>query len=224
MNEKELGAVAEAARAASDRVLMVGFNRRFSPHIERMRELLGGRSEPLSISVNVNAGDIPADHWVHDPQRGGGRIIGEGCHFIDLAAHLAGSPVASVSAMMIGEGPAVRDDKMSILLGLADGSIAAVNYFSNGAKSFPKESLEVYSEGRVLRMVNFRRTDGYGFSGFRKFKTARQDKGHKAEISRFIARLKEGGQPLISLFEMCNVTRASFAAVESARSGKTIRL
>ena len=224
MNLEQLDDVARAARAASDRMLMVGFNRRFSPHIEKMRELLAGRSEPLSMSMNVNAGAIPPDHWVHDPQRGGGRIIGEGCHFIDLVAHLAGSPVATVSAMMIGEGPAVRDDKMSILLGLADGSIATVNYFSNGPKSFPKESLEVYSEGRVLRMVNFRQTNGYGFSGFRRFKTPRQDKGHKAEITRFIERLKQGGQPLISLSQMCNVTRASFAAVESARTGETIQL
>jgi predicted dehydrogenase len=113
---------------------------------------------------------------------------------------------------------------MSIVLRLADGSIAAVSYFANGSKSYPKETLEIYSDGRVLRIDNFRITRGYGFPRFRKYKTRRQDKGHHAEVAAFVERVEQGGERLIALAELENVTRAAFAAVESARSGKTIVL
>jgi predicted dehydrogenase len=224
MNEEELNRVAKAAGKASGQLLMVGFNRRFSPHTVKIKELLAGRGEPLCMSMTVNGGAIPPEHWIQDPVRGGGRIIGEGCHFMDLLAHLAGSPIASVSAAMMGPGPAVRDDKMAIVLTFADGSVGAVNYFSNGSKSYPKEMLEVFSDGRVLRMENFRQTLGYGFKGFKKFKTSRQDKGHNAEVAAFIARVVSGGEPLISFAEMANATRASFAAMESSRKVETIRI
>ena len=204
--------------------LMVGFNRRFSPHTAKLRGLLAGRREPLCLNMTVNAGAIPADHWVQDPKRGGGRIIGEACHFIDLLSHLAGAPVTSVSARMVGPGSEVRADKMSIQLGFADGSIGTVNYFANGAKSYPKEVLEVFSEGRIARVENFRATLGYGFKGFQKFKTWRQDKGHNQEIAAFVERVARGGQPLIPFAELENATRASFAAMESALSGQTVRL
>ena len=222
MNRDELRQVAEAADKAADRFVMVGFNRRFSPHIVKMKQLLAGRSEPLCMNFTVNAGAVPADHWVQDPNRGGGRIIGEACHFIDLLAHLAGSKVKTVSAAMVGEGPAVRTDKMSIMLTLTDGSVGTVNYFANGSKSYPKEMLEVFSDGRVLRMENFRVTRGYGFDGFGKLKTWRQDKGHRAEMAAFIERLAEGGNPLIGFHELENATVASFAAMESAESGETV--
>ena len=126
--------------------------------------------------------------------------------------------------MMIGEGAAVREDKMTIILRFADGSIGTVNYFSNGSKSYPKETLEVFSDGRVLRMENFRLTRGFGFSDFKKFKTSRQDKGHEAEVAAFVERVAKGGDALISFPELCNSTRASFAAVDSARQGTTITL
>ena len=223
MNEEELAQVTRAAAAAPGRLLMLGFNRRFSAHIAKMRGLLAGRSEPLCMSMTVNGGAIPADHWTQDPERGGGRIVGEGCHFIDLLAHLAGARVEAVSAMMVGEGSAVRDDKTAILLRLADGSVGTVNYFSNGAKSYPKETLEVFSDGRVLRMENFRVTRGYGFQGFKKFKTFRQDKGHAAEVAAFLDRVARGGEPLISFGELANITLASLAAVASARLGGALR-
>jgi len=224
IDAEELGRVAEAVANAPEQILMVGFNRRFSQHTAKIRELLAGRAEPLCMNMTVNAGLIPADHWTQDPQRGGGRIVGEGCHFIDLLAHLAGSRVTSVSAVMAGGGVAVREDKMSIQLGFADGSLGTVNYFANGAKSYPKEILEVFSDGRVLKMENFRKTLGYGFKGFSRFKTPRQDKGHRAEIAAFIERVTAGGPPLIPFAEMENSTRASFAAVQSARSKRTIIL
>jgi predicted dehydrogenase len=203
---------------------MVGFNRRYSAHTQRILELLAERAEPLTMTMTVNAGDIPPEHWVHDPAAGGGREIGEGCHFIDLMCAVAGAPVTDVSAMMVGPGPAVRDDKMIISLGFADGSIGTINYFANGTKKYPKERLEVFSDGRVLRLENFRQTRGFGFRGFRILKTRRQDKGHAYEFARFVTLVADGGSAPQSFASIVNVTRASFAAVESATTGRTISL
>ena len=224
LNKEELARVAEAVAKTPGQLLMVGFNRRFSPHIVKIKQVLAGRSEPLCMSMTVNGGAIPPDHWVQDPERGGGRIIGEGCHFIDCLAHIAGSPVRMVSAMMVGDGPAVREDKMAMVLSFADGSVGNVNYFSNGSKSYPKETLEIFSDGRVLRMENFRQTVGYGFKAFGKFKTFRQDKGHRSEVAAFVNAVAAGSAPLIPFPELVNATQASFAAVESARLNKTIPL
>jgi len=224
MNQEELCEIEEAYAGAKGRQLMLGFNRRFSPHVAKIKQLLAGRSEPLCMSMTVNGGAIPADHWTQDPQRGGGRIIGEGCHFIDLLSFVAESPVTAVSAMMVGEGVAVRDDKMAIVLQFGDGSVGTVNYFSNGSKSHPKEILEVFSDGRVLRIENFRITRGYGFAGFKKFKSSRQNKGHRAEIAAFVECIRNGGEPLIPFGELANATQASFAAVESAQKNQTILL
>jgi len=224
MNKDELDMVAKAADKASGQLLMVGFNRRFSPHTIKIKELIAGRSEPLCMNITVNAGRIPPDHWIQDPVRGGGCIIGEGCHFIDLLSCIANSSITTVSAVMVGDGPAVREDKMSILLGFADGSVGTVNYFANGSKSYPKEMLEVFSDGRVLTIENFRLTRGYGFPGFKKLKTFRQDKGHKNEITAFIYRITTGGEPLIPFDQLANVTEASFAAMKSAKKNQTIVL
>ncbi len=224
MNEEELQQVTETVRQHPDRHVMVGFNRRFSPHIVKMKELLAGHSEPLSMTFTANAGFIPPDHWTQDPKRGGGRIIGEACHFIDLLTFLANSPITTVAAVQMGGGVPVKEDKMSIVLGFADGSVGTVNYFANGSKSYPKEMMEVFSEGRILRLINFRRTEGFGFKGFSKYKTSRQDKGHNAEFSAFGDRVAQGGQPLIPFDQLANVTRASFAAMQAAAEKKTITL
>jgi len=224
LNEEELGRILAAARAHSDRMIMVGFNRRFSPHVVKMKGLLAGRSEPLAMTMTVNAGYSPLTSWVQDPKVGGGRIIGEGCHFIDLMVHLSGSMVKTVSAAMMGGSVAVKEDKMSIVLSFEDGSVGVVNYFANGAKSYPKEKLEVFSDGRVLVLDNFRQLTGHGFKGFRKLKTWRQDKGHRAEFAAFADRVVSGGGAPIPLAELVNVTRASFAAMASAAEARTIAL
>lgn len=224
MNVSEVRAIMEAARQAPDRLLLVGFNRRFSPHLVKIRKLLEGRAEPLAMSMMVNAGYIPPEHWVHHPEHGGGRIVGEACHFIDLFAFLAGSPVETVAAVMMSSNTAIKEDKMSISLGFADGSIGTVNYFANGSKSYPKETLEVFSDQRIFRMENFRRTLGFGVRGFRKFKTFRQDKGHQAEFSTFVERVAAGGEQIIGFPELVNVTLASFAAMTAARERRTIIL
>ena len=205
-------------------LLMVGFNRRFSPHVLKLKELIADRGEPLAMHFSCNAGIIPSDVWVHDSAVGGGRIIGEACHFIDLLSYIAGSRIVTVSAVQMGTGAAVKEDKMSIVLSFEDGSLGTLNYFGNGSKRYPKETLEVYSEGRILRLNNFRKLEGFGFKGFRKFKTWAMDKGHKAEFQAVVNRVNEGGAPLIPFDGLANVTLASFAAMESARTKQTIIL
>jgi len=223
LDVEQLKRVMAAADAAADCLLMVGFNRRYSPHAVKMKELLRGGGEPLAMNYTVNAGFIPPDHWTQQPE-GGGRIIGEACHFIDLMVFLTGSKVASVAAHQVGRGVAVKEDKMSISLGFADGSVGTVNYFANGSKAYPKESLEVFHEQRTLQLDNFRITKGYGFKGFSKFKTFQQDKGHRAEMAAFVTQVKEGGPPLIAMEEMVNVTLASFAAMTAATEGRTVNV
>jgi predicted dehydrogenase len=222
ITERQLREITETVKKYPDKFLMVGFNRRFSPHTIKIKKLLSKRCGPLCMNMTVNAGEIAADHWTQDPERGGGRIIGEGCHFIDLLSYIAESPVHAVSAMTVGYSPAVREDKMSIILNFTDGSIGTVNYFANGSKSYPKESLEVFSDGRVLKMENFRATKGYGFTGFRKLKTLRQDKGHKNEITAFIDLIRKGGDTLIPFEQLAHVTHCSFVTMESARKNQTI--
>jgi predicted dehydrogenase len=224
IDNRQLESVLEAADHHPDRQLMVGFNRRFSPHTVKIQQLLRGRSQPLAMNMTVNAGAIPAGHWVHDPQQGGGRIIGEACHFVDLMVHLTGAPVRTVSATMMAETEAAKQDKMSLSMTFGDGSIGTVHYFANGAKTYPKEQLEIFSEGRVLRLDNFRCTRGFGFPRFRKFKTWRQDKGHVAEFSAFLDRIRQGGQPLIPLPQSVNVTRTCLAAMAAAETQQTLRV
>jgi len=224
LNEQETDDIIKTIKEHPNQQVMVGFNRRFSPHIKKMKSLLKGRSEPLAMHMTVNAGIIPSDHWVHDPVQGGGRIIGEGCHFIDLLLYLTDSIITHVSAVMMCKDAVNTDDKMAIQFQFEDGSIGTVNYYANGPKSYPKEMLEVFSEGRVLRMDNFKKLSGWGFKNFKKIKTRRQDKGHSAELNAFVQRIEEGGEWLIPLDQLVNVTRASFAAVRSAQEHIYIQL
>ena len=174
------------------------------------------------MSMTVNAGIIPPEHWVHDPERGGGRIVGEGCHFMDLMSYLAESPIDTVSAFQMGTGVPIQEDKMGIIMQFQDGSVGTLNYFANGSKAYPKELLEIFSDGRVLRLHNFRKLEGFGFPNFSCFKTRRMDKGHQAQFDAFVQRLTKGGEPLIPLERLVNVTLASFAAVTSARDRRVV--
>ena len=222
IHDDELQKIIEIKNRCDHLQLMVGFNRRFSPHSLKMKELLKARSEALAMTYTVNAGSIPPSVWVHDLEVGGGRIIGEGCHFIDLLCYFADSPIIRVSAMRMEKGPVIRDDKMTIQLAFEDGSIGTVHYFANGSKSFPKEQLTVFSEGRVLHLDNFRKTTGYGFASFKSFRTFSQDKGHQAEFNAFIESVAQGGPPLIPMSELINVTSASFAAMKSASENRIV--
>lgn len=204
--------------------LMVGFNRRFSPHAVKMRQLLSGRSGPICMNVLINAGYLPLDHWMHDPRTGGGRINGEGCHWIDLMRYLVDRPISQVQAMSVGDAPGVdvRGDKVSIALQFEDGSLGNLHYFANGYKGFIKERIEVYSDGRVLVLDDFRALRGYGWSNFNKLKLFSQDKGRKGEITSFLDCVVRGGKPPMPPDDIWNVTEATLAAVEAAEQGVRI--
>lgn len=190
-------------------LMMVGFNRRFAPHIQRMKQLLDGVAEPKTLVMTVNAGHIPLEHWTQDRLVGGGRIIGEGCHFIDLLRFLTGSPITVVQAMSTGE------DKVTATLRFADGSIGTIHYFSNGHKSFPKEQLEVFCAGKVLQLDNFRKLRGYGWSGFRKMDLWNQDKGQTACAAAFVDAIRQGTGSPIPWNELVEVTHVTFDIMDS---------
>lgn len=201
--------------------LMVGFNRRFAPHVIKLKELLAPRREPKSIVMTINAGAIPANHWTQDSQVGGGRIIGEGCHFVDLARFLVGKPVTGHSAVMIGDVPGieVRDDKVAISLTFEDGSFASINYLSNGGKAFPKERIEVFCGDSVLQLNNYRTLIGYDWPGFRKMKLHKQDKGQEACARAFIESVRNGIPAPIPYYEVLESSRVSIEIAESLRTG-----
>lgn len=201
-------------------LLMVGFNRRFSPQVQKMKALLDQASEPKSFIMTMNAGAIPADHWTQDNEVGGGRIIGEACHFIDLMRFLAGAEVVSVQARRMGEarGVPVTEDKAAITLGFADGSFGTVHYLANGPASFPKERVEVFAAGRVLQLDNFRKLRGYGWSGFKKMNLWRQDKGQAACAAAFLSAIETGGSSPIPASELFEIASVTLDAVEQLRS------
>jgi predicted dehydrogenase len=163
---------------------------------------------------------IPADHWTQDIEVGGGRIIGEACHFIDLMRFLAGSEIVSIQARRMGDAPgvAITEDKAAITLGFADGSFGTIHYLANGAASFPKERVEVFAAGRVLQLNNFRRLRGFGWPGFRKMNLWRQDKGNKACAAAFVDAIREGKVVPIPFSELTEVTRVSFEIVEALKT------
>lgn len=211
---EELAEIEIEAKARPNQHLMIGFNRRFAPHVVKMKSLLDMINEPKSFIMTVNAGDIPADHWTQDKEIGGGRIIGEACHFIDLLRHLAGAPITGHEVATLGSHPAlaVHNDKVSITLTFADGSIGTVHYLANGHKGFPKERLEVFCAGRVLQLDNFRTLRGWGWKGFSRMKLWRQDKGQKACASAFVQAVKDGGEAPIPVDEIIEVSRVTIEA------------
>jgi predicted dehydrogenase len=183
-----------------------------------MKSLLGGTSTPINIIATMNAGTIPARSWVHDMLIGGGRIIGEACHFIDLCTFLSGSKVKSVCMNAMGVHPDEQTDNASLLLKYENGTNAVINYFSNGSKAYSKERLEVYSQERTLIMDNWRKLRGFGFKGFSS-ESSRQDKGHANQFKLLVKSVQEGGKPIISMDEIINTTLASFAATDSMKTG-----
>ena len=204
------------------RTLTVGFNRRFSPHIQKMKQLLQGTSL-MNVIATMNAGHIPANVWVHDLKVGGGRIIGEACHYFDLITFLTGSKIKSVCMNAMGTNPAGDTDNASIMLKYENGSTGVVNYFANGSKDYSKERVEVYAQERTLVMDNFRLTEGYGFKSFSKLKT-NTDKGHHAQFKLLTERVRDGGGALIPFEEIYNTTIATFAALESLTEHRWVDL
>jgi len=200
-------------------VLMVGFNRRFSPHVRKLKELLSGVREPKAFVFTANAGAVPSDHWTLDPAVGGGRIIGEACHFVDLLRFLTDAPIVSVRAASLDPNGADegRDDSVSFTLRFADGSTGTVHYLTNGHRSFPKERLEIFCAGRTLQLDNFRHLRAFGWPGFKRMNLWRQDKGNQACVAAFVDALKKGEPSPIPFEELVEVTRATFDVVDAMR-------
>jgi predicted dehydrogenase/threonine dehydrogenase-like Zn-dependent dehydrogenase len=201
----------------------VGFNRRFSPFIEKARKLIGDTSTPINIIATMNSGFIPPENWVHDVNIGGGRIIGEACHYIDLMIFLTGSMVSEVVMNALGNNPTDNTDNAIITLKFVNGSQGVINYFSNGNKAYSKERIEVYSQGRTLIIDNFRKMTGYGFKRFSSISSS-INKGHRAQFKQLIQQIKKGSGPLIPFEELVNTTKASLAALKSLKTGSWIKV
>lgn len=222
LNKEELEKVIEVYKQ-SGKTLTVGFNRRFAPLAVEMRKALGTASTPMNIVATMNAGFIPSKVWIHDMEVGGGRIIGEACHFIDLITYLTGSKVKSVCMNSLGTQPEENTDNASILLKYENGTNAVINYFANGSKSYAKERIEVYHQERTLVLDNWRKLKGYGFNNFNSASSG-QDKGHQNQFNLLIESVKNGGESIIPISELVNTTLASFAAVESLKTGAWVNL
>jgi predicted dehydrogenase len=184
-----------------------------------MKDLLSKQKSPKSIIITVSSGEIPKDHWVHDNLIGGGRIIGEGCHFIDLMRHLVGHSIEDFQATMIGGGRdnEVREDKVSITLSFKDGSFGTIHYLANGGNEYPKERVEVFCENSVLKMDNYRVLKGYGYPNFKSLKLYKQDKGQKACVEAFLDSIREGNDSPISYDELMESSRISIEIANSLR-------
>ena len=220
LNEGELN---EIIKVHNDNpgTVVVGFNRRFSPFAAKLKSLLGG--SVMNINATMNAGYIPPDSWVQDLEVGGGRIVGEACHFIDLCSYLIGSNVVSVCMNSMGTKLDTATDNASILLKYENGSQATINYFANGSKSYAKERIEVFSSNQTFVIDNWKSLKGYGVKGFSRMK-GRQQKGHQQQFELLIKRLKNGGKPIIPFESVVNTTRATFAALESLKAHRWVDL
>ena len=204
------------APAAQARMLMVGFNRRFAPLAVRMKALLGAVRGPKSLIVTVNAGAAPAGHWTLGAA-GGGRIIGEACHFIDLLRFLAGCPISGQRVRRTaGDAAGSADPSVCISLSFADGSMGTIHYLTQGHASFPKERVEAFAAGRVLQLDNFRRLRAFGWPGFTTLRLWRQDKGQTACAAAFVQAVKAGAPPPIPLEEILEVSRVTIDVSEAA--------
>lgn len=224
LNQEQLREI-QNVLASSSRLLTVGFNRRFAPHAMRLKALLSTSDAPMAMQYRVNAGILPAAHWLHDPEQGGGRIIGETCHFIDLLTYLCGSLPIRVSASAL---PTVGDyveDNVSMTFSFANGSIGIVNYFANGDRSLPKEHLEVFQAGRVGILDDFRRLVWVANGRKQRYSSRlRQDKGHRGEWQAFADAILNSHEPPIAYDQLFAVTQATFAALQAVRTGEPISI
>ena len=206
-------------------LLTVGFNRRYAPFAQQLKHFIGENHEPIVAHYRINAGILPLNHWLHDPGQGGGRIIGEGCHFIDFLTFLVGEPPSSISANALPNDGRFRDDNVQLSLTFPDGSIGTIDYLAVGDKTFPKERLEVFTGGKVGVLDDFRSLALVQNGKRKNFQSRfRQDKGHHGEWVAFSRGITETKQPPISYRDLVGVTRTSFAAIEALRNGEKITI
>ena len=217
LNSEELERIQDAHSLEPQVRIMVGFNRRFSPLVVRATELLSTVSSPISMIMTVNAGFIAADHWTQDLAVGGGRIVGEGCHFIDLMRFLANSPIALVSVSQIRDPATSNSETVSVSLEFENGSHATVHYLANGHRGFPKERLEIFCGGRVLQLDNFKQLRGWGWNGFKTQRLWRQDKGQQACVAAFLESIRNGKPSPIPMDEILEVSRISIEVQQALR-------
>ncbi len=217
--EEELGEIEAALRDETLPLLTVGFNRRFAPLALALKAALGRRAEPLAAHYRVNAGFLPLTHWTHDPAVGGGRIIGEGCHFVDFLTFLVGEPPCRVEAQALPDMGRYRQDNALVTLTFPDGSLGTLAYLANGDKAAPKERVEVFCGGTVAVLDDFRRLEVTS-GGRRRVSSSPlgQDKGHQAAWANFLACVRKGGPPPIPYDQLIAVTRATFEAVEKLKA------
>jgi predicted dehydrogenase len=197
---------------------MTGFNRRFSPLAHQLQSLVSNLSEPKSIHYRINAGYVPLNHWTQDPETGGGRIIGEACHFVDFITFLVGGPPLSVTAHALPDNGKYHEDNVSMTFTFRDGSVGVVDYLANGDKSFPKERVEVFCGGMVAVLDDFKVLQTMKDGKKKEEKLSAQNKGWVDEWKAFARAIREGVEPPIPYEQLLGVTRSTFAAVESLRT------
>jgi len=225
LNQEQLELVFEQLSASNSPLLTVGFNRRFAPLAETLDGFISQRKEPLVAHYRINAGYIPLNHWLHDPEQGGGRIIGEGCHFVDFLAFLVGAPPNSVTAQALPDGGSYREDNVVLTFSFPDGSLGTVSYLANGDKAFPKERVEVFAGGRVAVLDDFRSLEMVHNGRCKIVRSRlRQDKGHGATWQIFTDAILKTGQPPIPYDQIFGVTKATFSAVQSLRTGEKLEI
>jgi predicted dehydrogenase len=202
-------------------LLTTGFNRRFAPLAQSLSSFLAHRTEPMHVHYRVNAGLIPLNHWTQDPEIGGGRIIGEGCHFVDFITFLVGEAPTSVVAHALANNGKYRDDNVSMTFTFPDGSIGVVDYLANGDKSLPKERVEVFCGGQVGILDDFVSLQIVR-DGKKKVIKGAQNKGWVEEWKVFANAIHEGGRPPIPYEHLIGVTQATFAAIKALRTGNKV--
>jgi predicted dehydrogenase/threonine dehydrogenase-like Zn-dependent dehydrogenase len=218
---EQLHKIEKQLRITNHQLLTVGFNRRFSSLAQNLKSSVVHRPSPMYLHYRVNAGCIPLNHWTQDPLLGGGRIVGEACHFIDLLTFLAGAPPVRVRAYALPDGGKYREDNVSMTFIFPDGSIGVVDYLANGDKSFPKERLEVFCEGMIAVLddyVSLTTVKG----GRTTVQRGAQDKGWKAEMAAFAEAIKNGKEPPIPYEQLIGVAKAAFAALQSLRENREV--
>ncbi|MFU8825875.1 MAG: bi-domain-containing oxidoreductase [Brevefilum sp.] len=225
INRDQLEQVESALLMEGQPMLTLGFNRRFAPLAKELKKFIDQRHEPLYAHFRVNANVLPAGHWLNDPEVGGGRIIGEGCHFIDFLTFLVGDNPVEVIAQGLPDSGKYCEDNVVMTFRFPDQSLGVVSYLANGDKSYPKEHLEVFTGGRVAALHDWRKLELIS-KGRRKVKRhwLRQDKGHKQAWQAFLAAVQGQGDPPIPYDQLLGVSRASFAALDALRSGEAVRI
>ncbi|MEO8357342.1 MAG: bi-domain-containing oxidoreductase [Chloroflexota bacterium] len=230
INSEQLSVISRQLQKTDHCLLLTGFNRRFSPFAQSLSSFFFDRTEPMHVHYRVNAGAIPLNHWTQDPGVGGGRIIGEGCHFVDIITFLVGAVPVSVTAHALPDNGAAlsvskgkyREDNVSMTFTFPDGSIGIVDYLANGDKSFPKERVEVFCGGQIAVLDDFVSLQTVK-DGRKKEVRGAQNKGWVDEWKVFAKSIREGGEPPIPYEQLIGVTRSTFAAVESLRKQEAIK-